>query len=484
LPATEGDAKKLSKTIREPTEVKRDLWGFFFWGEEEWGIWMRFQFRHRVFLVVVCSFLILVLSAGAVLAGPLVVAVDPGHGGRDPGALGYSGTQEKTINLDIALRLQDLMQKTGVQVVMTREQDAELGWDYYTELSSRVDVANRAEADLFVSVHSNSTESSGYNGTEVYSYGGGVSREVARFVLDNLVSAMGTKSNGVKEARYFVLRNTIMPSILVETGYISNPDEEAKLNDPEFRQRAAEGIFRGLAAYYGLDTGDTSQPGQPGEPGQTDPPGQPGQPDLPGQPGDTDPDRDHNPSRGGSPDPFIDISRHYARRNIISLTSLGVIKEEGRRFYPNRAITRAELVAMLARMLDLKSSSQTSFPDVSPDFWAADAIAAAKEAKLLAGYSDGRFYPDRPITRAEVAVVMSKALVLLAQAHPEKAANSKVTKKFADAGTHWAKDFIYALTSAGIIQGYKDGSFKPKQSVTRGETVELIARMLDPTQRL
>jgi hypothetical protein len=308
---------------------------------------------------------------------------------------------------------------------------------------------------------------------------------VGKVVLDNLVAAIGTRSNGVRQANYFVLRNTTMPAILVEVGYLSNPEEEANLKDPEFREKAAEGIFRGIAAYYGLPVDENGQPEQPDSSDQTEQPDTSDQTEQPEQPGQPDQDdRGDGSSRGDGQDPFSDISRHYARENIIWLTDLGIIQEEGRQFYPDRAITRAEMVAMLVRMLDLKSSSGASFSDVPSGYWAAEAIAAGKEAKLLTGYGDGRFCPDQPITRAETSTVMTRALELLVQAQPDKAPSSRVSKKFKDADNHWAKTYIYDLTSAGIIKGYDDGSFRPERSVTRGETVEFLARLLDPDQRL
>jgi N-acetylmuramoyl-L-alanine amidase len=431
---------------------------------------MRLVFRQRWLLIVLSALLIVTLSAGPVLAGPLVVVIDPGHGGKDPGALGYSGTYEKTLNLDIALRLRDLLVQTDTQVIMTREGDD------YLSLEDRVAIANNAGAGFYLSIHCNSTTRSDYHGTESYYYGGGVSALAAGVIQNHLAAALGTRNNGAKSAGYYVLKNTTMPAVLVETGYISNPEEESRLQDPEFRQKAAEGIFRGIAEFYGLEIGEPGLPEQPEEPGQ---PGEPEQPDKPNQP-----DPQIPPSRDGDRDYYLDIARHYARENIEWLTELGIIEPAGRRFYPDKAITRAELVTLLVRMLGLESSKGNSFVDVPPNYWAAEAIAAGKEAGLLAGYTDGTFRPNKLITRAEVSVVMTKALAMVEQSRPNKAPKPGKMLRFADADNHWGREFIYELTAAGIIKGYNDGTFRPDLSITRAETVELIARILDPTQRL
>ena len=170
-----------------------------------------------------------------------VIVVDPGHGGRDPGTIAVNGVYEKAVNLAVATKLAALLERQGHQVTMTRQNDL------YPELEERALLANRLNADLFVSIHADSAEDSSAQGFTVY-----VARSASRAsreVAQNIVRAMSTtglRSRGVRENDYRVLVNTRGPAVLVEMGYLSNYREALKLQDGAFQNRLATAIAAGI----------------------------------------------------------------------------------------------------------------------------------------------------------------------------------------------------------------------------------------------
>lgn len=177
--------------------------------------------------------------------GRLVVVVDAGHGGPDPGAIGIGGLQEKELVLDISRRLQARLEQSGVQVVMTRNADIDL------DLQPRVDIAQRANATVFVSIHANSINLSrqDISGLETYYYQSGL--ELARSIHRSVIQGTGIQDRGVRSARFYVLRRTTMPSVLVEVGFVTGRDDAAKLRTSSYRQQMAESIARGVLQYLG-----------------------------------------------------------------------------------------------------------------------------------------------------------------------------------------------------------------------------------------
>ncbi|MEA5571849.1 N-acetylmuramoyl-L-alanine amidase [Calothrix sp. UHCC 0171] len=175
--------------------------------------------------------------------GRLVVIIDPGHGGKDPGAPGIGGTQEKNIILPIGIRVAQILQQNGVQAVMTRNAD------YFVTLQGRVDMAERANADVFVSIHANSAGASrpDVNGLETYYYDSGLG--LARIVHNNILQSLNIRDRGVRRARFYVLRKSSMPSILVETGYMTGQEDIARLQTPQYQAQMADAIARGILQY-------------------------------------------------------------------------------------------------------------------------------------------------------------------------------------------------------------------------------------------
>ena len=166
--------------------------------------------------------------------------VDAGHGGHDSGARGARSV-EKNHTLEIAQRVRRHLEALGATVMMTRDTD------HFISLQSRVDYANARRADIFFSVHINSFRSTS-SGTETF-FWTAQSASLAREVQKELVRATGLPNRGVSQARFYVIRKTSMPSVLTETAFISNSREEAKLMDPQFRERVAKGMAQGIANY-------------------------------------------------------------------------------------------------------------------------------------------------------------------------------------------------------------------------------------------
>jgi N-acetylmuramoyl-L-alanine amidase len=216
----------------------------------------------------------------------LVVVIDPGHGGKDPGATGKKGTQEKHITLKIGMYLKDLIQKRlGSTVLMTRETDI------FLDLEERVVFANKKKADIFISIHLNSHPQRSVKGLEIYHFGKASdprALEVAarengmkleddappwqfiiadklndqkieqsqtfawttnKTLVKTLKASYKVKDHGVKTAPFYVLRFTTMPSILAEVAFVSNPEEENRLRSQAFQKKLAEGMYQAVQSY-------------------------------------------------------------------------------------------------------------------------------------------------------------------------------------------------------------------------------------------
>lgn len=153
------------------------------------------------------------------------------------------GLLEKDVVLPIGLRIAAILEQNGIQAVLTRDAD------FFVELQGRVDIAERANATLFVSIHANSVEGRpDVNGLEVYYYDSGYA--LAESVRKTILQSIGTlKDRGTRKARFYVLRKSSMPSILVETGYMSGREDNPRLGSPEYQNRMADAIARGILQY-------------------------------------------------------------------------------------------------------------------------------------------------------------------------------------------------------------------------------------------
>ncbi|HBW39010.1 N-acetylmuramoyl-L-alanine amidase [Desulfosporosinus sp. BICA1-9] len=182
------------------------------------------------------------------------LCIDPGHGGYDPGAVG-NGLQEKDLTLDICLKLKSILEYNGIDSILTRDGDYTPGYlnNLNGELSTRVKIAEEAKADLFISVHINA---GGGTGVEVLISGrGGRAETAANKVLPYLVQVGGWANRGVKTQNVFVLRETSMPAILTENGFIDfidNVKDTAKLKEPNYRRSLAVAHAKGICDYFGV----------------------------------------------------------------------------------------------------------------------------------------------------------------------------------------------------------------------------------------
>lgn len=177
------------------------------------------------------------------------IGLDPGHGGSDPGAVG-NGLLEKEVTLKVSLLLGNLLVKAGVEVAYSRKEDTDVS------LEERASLFNRARVDLVVSLHVNSSEDSraGYLATYILGFGGQAAK-AARAIQQELVAALKWPDGGVREADFYILRETEAPAVLVEMGFLSHPQEAEALKTEEIRRLLALGLARGIATYLGLDPG-------------------------------------------------------------------------------------------------------------------------------------------------------------------------------------------------------------------------------------
>lgn len=178
--------------------------------------------------------------------GRKLVVLDAGHGAKDSGAVGITGKYEKTFNLAIILKTAELLKKeSNIDVILTRKDDT------FLELKERAAIANNAKADLFISVHANSSTSSASNGTETY-YQREASKAFANVMHKYLTPASGLTDRGVKYGNFHVIRETKMPAILLEVGYLSNRNDEATLFTEAMQNRVAAAIVSGIKEYLGI----------------------------------------------------------------------------------------------------------------------------------------------------------------------------------------------------------------------------------------
>ncbi len=218
-----------------------------------------------------------------------VVVIDPGHGGRDPGAIGPTGLKEKDVVLKIALRLKELLRtRLKLKVILTREKDE------FLSLSRRTQIANENNADLFISIHANASRKRKVKGFEVFfldyaknddaraiaaAENSAVrfesplpspqelsdldfilldmlqneyhkeSSELAEIMVDKLLSKLGMRGRGVDQAGFYVLNGAFMPAVLVEVAFISNPEDERLLKQTWFQKKVAEALYEGIKEF-------------------------------------------------------------------------------------------------------------------------------------------------------------------------------------------------------------------------------------------
>ena len=185
------------------------------------------------------------------------VVVDPGHGGQDPGKIGAEGQVEKDLNLAIANYLKEELEKHDVKVIMTRTEDVtstgEANSSKGEDMNARIRVINAEEVDLCVSIHQNSYTSSEIHGAQVFYYtaseGG---KALASSIQKRLVEDVDPENTRVEKAdsSYYILVHSGCPTVIVECGFLSNPEEAEKLSDKEYQEKVAAAVCNGILDYF------------------------------------------------------------------------------------------------------------------------------------------------------------------------------------------------------------------------------------------
>jgi N-acetylmuramoyl-L-alanine amidase len=178
------------------------------------------------------------------LTGKTIV-IDPGHGGKDPGATSDYGYNEKTVNFDVALQVAQILRDKGHRIIMTRDSDE------FIELEERAAIANRSKAAIFVSIHADSCATSSKNGFTIYvaRSGSSASTRLAN-AIDNCMAQTGISSNSIRQADYRVLTHTRCPAVLIELGYLSNYWEAKQLKNISMQKQLAQAIADGVTDYF------------------------------------------------------------------------------------------------------------------------------------------------------------------------------------------------------------------------------------------
>ncbi|MCI9353782.1 MAG: N-acetylmuramoyl-L-alanine amidase CwlD [Firmicutes bacterium] len=182
-----------------------------------------------------------------------VIILDAGHGGWDPGKTGTQGDNEKNINLQIAQKLKQYLEQGGAVVYMTRNSDEALGEKKGEDMKERKRIANESEGDIFISIHQNAFPKGSAKGAQVFYHKQSqegkklaeeIQKSLKKYVDDENIREVKENTN------YYILKKTELPSALVECGFLSNLEEEKKLNTEEYQQKVAWAIYVGIMNYF------------------------------------------------------------------------------------------------------------------------------------------------------------------------------------------------------------------------------------------
>jgi N-acetylmuramoyl-L-alanine amidase len=190
-------------------------------------------------------------------SGKIVVVIDPGHGGRDPGKVGINNTLEKDINLSIALKLKSLLEQNDIKVYMTREDDIGLysqsdSYKKRADLDNRVDFIHAKKADIAISIHQNSFQQESIKGAQTFYYGKSLEGKVlAEMIQAQVKKTIADGNHRIAKANdtYYMLRKTECPLVIVECGYLSNNKESALLLQEDYQEKMAWGVHLAILQY-------------------------------------------------------------------------------------------------------------------------------------------------------------------------------------------------------------------------------------------
>lgn len=438
-------------------------------------------------------------SRGAKSRGYYKVFIDAGHGGTDPGALGY-GYRESDLNLQVAKKVESKLKSKGIDVKMSRSSDI------FYSLSERAEMANDYGADAFVSIHQNSAEAKSANGIETYyNRKKEEDRPLSNDIQKQVISQTGANNRGVKNAEFTVLVKSKMISALVECGFITNELEVKKLSDSSYQDKLATGIADGIEEYLKSNVIiEESQITATGKVVNADSLNVRKGPsisfDIIGKlsGGDkvkvigesngwykieyngtygyvsgsyieldsTEPDQDNKIN-------FTDVSQDYwAYSQIQDFVKKGYIEGYGdNTFRPKEPIKRNEFVKIFNKVFGLTNKSGIVFDDTK-DNWAKDEIDIAVTNGVAQGIGANKFEPEEYITR-EAAVKMLANYMKIEDKNHDK------IKRFPDYNeiSDWARDAFEGNFEKGYIQGTDEGKLAPKNNITRAEVVTLLGRV-------
>lgn len=235
-------------------------------------IWVVSMKRRKVLLgVVLMLSLLAVLEFGlkeqdkeiwSWTLGDRVLVIDAGHGGVDPGAVGISKVLEKDITLGVSKRLQALVQQSGAKAIMIRENDSDLGTSQgllrrkREDLAQRIQLAMDSQAEVYLSIHANSFPDPKLTGAQTFYHSdspGG--KLLAQSIQQELNSMTNTKRVAKGNQDIYVLKKANQAAVTVELGFLSNPQEEQLLTSPEYQQKLAIAIFKGVSTYFSKQDG-------------------------------------------------------------------------------------------------------------------------------------------------------------------------------------------------------------------------------------
>lgn len=186
------------------------------------------------------------------------IVIDAGHGGFDPGKVGTTGVHEKEINLKIALKLRSYLEQSGANVIMTRTEDVDLDGDDTKEwkkgdMINRSEKVNKSNGDIMISIHQNSFPQSNVKGGQVFFHQDSDAGKTLAQYIQKGIQTYGDKENkrvAKHNGDYYILRTTKMPAVIVECGFLTNLEEERKLNTDEYQEQIAWAIYLGIIEYF------------------------------------------------------------------------------------------------------------------------------------------------------------------------------------------------------------------------------------------
>ena len=376
-------------------------------------------------------------SRGAQPRGYYKVFIDAGHGGTDPGALGY-GYRESDLNLQVAKKVESKLKSKGIDVKMSRNSDI------FYSLSERAEMANDYGADAFVSIHQNSAEAKSANGIETYyNRKKEEDRPLSNDIQKQVISQTGANNRGVKNAEFTVLVKSKMISALVECGFITNELEVKKLSDSSYQDKLATGIANGIEEYLKSNV-------------------------------------------------IIEESQITANGKVVNADSLNVRKGPSISFDIIGKLSGGDKVKVIGESngwykieyngkygyvsgsyIELDSTepdqdNKINFTDVSQDYWAYSQIQDFVKKGYIEGYGDNTFRPKEPIKRNEFVKIFNKVFGL----------TNKSGIVFDDTKDNWAKDEIDIAVTNGVAQGIGANKFEPEEYITREAAVKMLANYM------